>query len=1156
MNVIVRQIALLLVLVAPLLWSTAASALTQTRSPGYCGSFEGIGSQSWDNPRRAETSDDRRAITSLTGSETSNYLACIAYGFNIPEGATINGITVTVERHAESGGGGDFRDAAMRLLKSFSLSGADRATNTIYPSSDAEEAHGGPTDLWNTSWTPAQINDNRFGAAFAAQRTANGNNTRDLRIDHIEITVDYTVPCLPPPNTPAGLTVSCVCDNFGRTSLNPSTIFGGNWTLSNSDGLGNPYINQNTGLLRLTENTNNNAKAATVPGIFPAAGNYISVEFYHYAYNGTNSGADGIAVTLSDYSIPAVPGGFGGSLGYAQRNDGGRPPGFAGGWVGVALDEYGNYQNPTEGRVLGPGFRSQSVGIRGPGKGANGYRWIEGTASNPGGLTIDNRASTAPAPGYLYQVIVDATRSSNGVINVQVNRDTTNRDGTGYSPLFSQPINAYTEAAYALQQGWIDKILPDYWKVSFTGSTGGSTNIHEIGGLRICAQSVAPSTGGIASGFSVIDEAYPAGTNSTVPAYQNFLDGHIYMKLVGTSFKLWVAALTDSGISTAYSAGGSRYVSLKLVDNSDNACGTDAARTCNSSCFDKPAVESGGRQNIQFAASDPGAKLSSDFTLNSAWKNLVAVVRECETSTCTSFTSTAPACSADTFSVRPTGIASVISPNATNAGTTGAPMFKAGGDQFSLQATTIGAPNQASGYDGIMKINSANIIPADPGGGVTVVPGTLASASGTGEFPPATPGTSSSTSTGSFKYSEVGAFKILGPDFSRTPPRGFGVYDDTWSAVDSPASENDCVAGTNAAAYSNVKDANGKYGCNFGLLAETAWFGRFIPHHFQLSNGNILNRSELSGSCSPASIFTYMGEPFKVSFTLTAMNQAGSPTRNYVGPNAKLSTTNWLNFGDENSIGLGMIATDYPRSSGTCKAIFSDTSPYSTTFACTGVTNPSAITRTAGPRVAILGTPAAPAWNAGVASFAADAVLERADKPDGPYAKLNVGVAPVDQDGVRLAAVNLDVDNDGADDRGLVTTTQVRYGRMLISNAYGSELLPLPVPVRAQFWNGAGWVNNLFDNCTPLDKDNFTLAQGTGASITTTITGGEVMNKGYGVIGLTKPSNTVSGRGSVNLSTSITSPTVVPLDRYLPGKGVETFGMFKAGPVIYLRELY
>lgn len=1175
MKQVVRQVAFLLAFAGALLYCNSASALSQTRSAGSCSNWNISGSQAWYYANSATVSDDDYAITVLNDQQTSNFLRCLGYGFNIPTGAVITGITLRVERAATDS---NISDASVRLIKASNRAGADKATDTDYSqNSDSVQTYGGSTDLWSTTWTAADINNANFGAAISSRKRGNSGGARYVGIDHVSITVDYTVntppptpSCAPPPNTPAGLEVSCVCDNFGRATLNPSTIFGGNWTLSNSDSLGNPYINQTSGKLRLTERTNNNAKAATVPGIFPAAGNYISVEFYHYAYYGTNPGADGIAVTLSDYSIPAVPGGFGGSLGYAPRNDGNRPPGFAGGWLGVALDEYGNYQNPTEGRTGGPGFRSQSIGVRGPGKGANGYRWMTGTASNPGGTTIDSRASTTPAPGYLYQVIVDATRSANGVINVQVNRDSTNKDGSAYQSLFT-PFNAYTEAAYALNQGWIDKLLPDYWKVSFTGSTGGSTNIHEIGGLRICAQTIAPPTGGIANGFAVIDEAYPTAPNSTVPAYQDLLEGHIYMKLTGVPFKLWVAALTDDGISTAYSAGSAKHVSVKLVDNTDGVCGTDTNRQCTAACASKAAVEAGGERIVAYSTSDRGGKRSPDFTLNSAWKNLVAIVRECTTSACSAFTTTRPACSADSFSVRPTGIASVISSNATNASTSGSPVFKAGSENFTLAATTVGVTvngtSYPSRYTGVMKINSDSIEPISPGGGIVVVPGTVTSTSGTDEFPPALSGTPSSTATGTFTYSEVGAFKILGANFSAATPRGPGVYDDTWSEIDSELSRNDCVSGSGGAAYSNVKNADGKYGCNFGLMTDSGIFGRFIPDHFQLGidgepeKGEILNRSELGPACTPASVFTYMGEPFRLTFKLTAKNKEGETTRNYAGGYAKLTATNWLNFNVANSVGVGMIATDYPVAPGTCKAVFSNSAPYSTTFACTpGVTPPAPINRTTGspvgPRVAVLGTPAAPSWIDGVGTFAADLVLERADRPDGPYAKLNVGVAPVDADGIRLGASDLDVDNDGANERGLVATTQVRYGRMLISNAYGSESLPLPVQVRAQYWNGTAWANNLFDNCTPLAAANFTRAQGAGATITNTVAGGGMMTNGAGVIGLTKPSNTVTGRGSVILSTSTTSPTLVPLDRYIPGKGIETFGTFKSGPVIYLRELY
>jgi len=242
--------------------------------------------------------------------------------------------------------------------------------------------------------------------------------------------------CAPPANAPAG--VVCQCDNFGRSALNPSTIFGANWLLSTSSGsFGIPKI-VTQGLLRLTDSTNDNATAATVPGIFPAAGNYISVEFKQYAYSG--SGADGIAVTLSDYSVAPTPGAFGGSLGYAQKPG---INGFAGGWVGVALDEFGNYENNTEsrsGNAAGCGLCPDSVGVRGSGSGTTGYPWLAG---NTTAGSIDQPGTTA-GPGNMYQIIVDARNytSTNKTALVSVNRDATTKTGANYTALVT-PFDAY-----------------------------------------------------------------------------------------------------------------------------------------------------------------------------------------------------------------------------------------------------------------------------------------------------------------------------------------------------------------------------------------------------------------------------------------------------------------------------------------------------------------------------------------------------------------------------------------------------------------------------------------------------------------------------------------------------------------------------------------
>ncbi|HJV74343.1 MAG TPA: DUF6701 domain-containing protein [Noviherbaspirillum sp.] len=1127
-----------------LLLSVDAEAVTVSASPTSCSSVSGIGSVGWSRPDRATASDSKYATAMLDGS-TTNYLKCTGYNFSIPDGATINGITVNVER-SESASYYDIYDAAVRLVKGGTIGATDRSSNTAYTTSDVTEAHGGPTDLWGTTWSAADINDASFGAAFAATQPSYWwySSSQTVYVDWIQITIDYSPPTLPftctrPSNIPSNVSVQCYCDTFGRTSLNPSTIFGADWVVSNSDGISNPYINQTTGLLRLTEKTNNNAKAATVPGIFPAAGNYISVEFLHYAYNG--SGADGIALTLSDYVVPAVPGGYGGSLGYAQ-NTAASPskPGFAGGWIGVALDEFGNYQNPTEGRVLGPGFLADSVGVRGPGSGTSGYRWLGGTAANQ---TIDVSGST-PGPGYMYQVIVDARDSAKGTINVSVNRDTTTKNGAKYDSLFG-PFNAYTEADYAVKQGWISKILPDYWKVSFTGSTGASNNIHEIGALRVCAQSIYPPSGGVASGFSAIDEAYPQAPGSNTPAYQNFQNGHIYMKLAGTPFQLWIAALNDLGIETGYGATGTKYVQLNLVDNSDNGCGAIGSRTCGAtSCAGKTAVAS---QILSFTSTDKGAKLASSFTLDQAYQNLVAVMKECTGSSCSSFTTTAPACSVDSFSVRPTGVTSMTSPNATNNNTTGLPVFKAGGDNFTLTAAISHATSKPSGYTGVLKVNNAAVQPYAP----ATVAGSVS-----GEFGAANSATSTATGA-SFTYSEVGAFTLPGFDPATDSTSSRGVLDgieckgrdaalcdtlrlSTWTSIDSLSTVGDCIADS----YSNTKN-NGKYGCNFGLTNTTLAFGRFTPHHFDVSNVTIATRN--GAGCAPPSTFTYMGEPFRIGFTLTALNAGETVTKNYTGSLAKLSTTDWLQYGTDDSIGLWMIATGNPVAPGTCSAIFSKTTPsYSTTFSCTGVTNPASVSRGAGPRVAVRGTPAAPNWVNGVSTFAADVTLEQADRPDGPYTNLNIGIAPQDTDKVVLSSFDMDADNNGSNERRSLGATEVRYGRMRVDNAYGSELLPLPVNVAATFWDGRYFVTNTQDNCT--STTGFSLGSWTGGLVANSVnmTNNGALLNGVRTLTLSRPAPAPTSQGSVLLNSNLP---------YLSGRGRETFGIYKS-KFIYLREMY
>ncbi|MDD5329913.1 MAG: hypothetical protein PHX38_07910 [Sulfuricella sp.] len=973
-------------------------------------------------------------------------------------------------------------------------------------------------------------------------------------------TVAVPFSCAPPPGSPAGL--SCQCDTFARASLNPSTIFGSNWIVSTSDSTGILPSIANSGYLRLTNNTGNNAKAATVPGIFPAAGNYISVEFQHFAYNG--SGADGIAVTLSDYAVPPVPGAFGGSLGYAQKTG---INGFAGGWLGVALDEYGNYQNATEGRIGGPGFIVQSVGMRGSGSGTAGYRWLGGTPSlSP---VVDDRTSTTPSRGYFYQVIVDARNEPTSTA-VAVNRDTTGT-GTSYAALISIP-NVYTAAT---AQGFTQDPVPANWQISFTGSTGGSTNIHEISKVRICASTVWPPSGGTASGFNAIDEAY--GTPPAV-AVQNYLSGHIYAKVMGTPFKFNVAALANNQIQTGYAAGigNTKYVQLKLVDNGDGGCVLDSSQAnyCknDATCVGKAAVAS---QVLTFADADDGQKQSANFTLNTAWRNLAAVMRECTTSACSAFTATTPACSTDAFAVRPLTVSSVASSNATNGGTAGTPRFKAGSEDFDLTATVAGITGNANGYTGVLKINPNATQAAAP----SVVTGAVAAPT----FPAATSGTPTATATGTtFKYSEAGHFRFLGYDPATNTTAARGVFDGvmsatecaaltavqcdalrtpTWTGVDSISSKGDCIANS----FRNTRDLSGsfasnpnfgKFGCNFGLYdvigacsPNSCAFGRFTPDHFdtvvsggvpcpswsyadaaarmaatglvatdvgkiarQLDNNSFWELTAVTPTWALFPNGAYSSQPF--STQVTARNAAGAVTVNYDGGlgYAKAVT---LSAWDA----LGSTTTQNP-SAGT----LADNAVLATAFA-SGVT----------------ATPAAPkytlpnAYPSATPPPAPTAIYLRAEDADGVSSRQSAVPASSVEGGIKIAS-----------------------GRVAVPNAYGSELLTLPINnVAVQYYNGARWLTCTTDT-TPLAladvafsncKINLANAAPPPDCKPVVAAGAVTLANGVGSITLNAPGAGNNGSADVALGWGGSKP-------WLPcAKGRATFGIYKS-KFIYLREMY
>lgn len=216
----------------------------------------------------------------------------------------------------------------------------------------------------------------------------------------------------------------------------------------------------------------------------------------------------------------------------------------------------------------------------------------------------------------------------------------------------------------------------------------------------------------------------------------------------------------------------------------------------------------------------------------------------------------------------------------------------------------------------------------------------------------------------------------------------------------------------------SVNLANSYFGA--GILSNAPYLpiGRFYPYAFTATQGNIINRSDVN--CTTPSTFTYMNEPFQSLITLTAINQQGNPTTNY--------NSNYFNPTNFSSWGL-------------------------TANNGNNLTN----------RINFLSETGS--WNNGVLNAILNLDFIRNTTPDGPYNNVNLNINPIDSDGV---SINNNQTNY------LLGTTNFYFGRLMINNAVGSDILPLPIKVQTQYYNQYGFTTNQQDNCTQLNSANFT----------------------------------------------------------------------------------
>lgn len=142
-------------------------------------------------------------------SSASNYAKMTNFGFNIPANAQIRGIELVMVKQAWFVGGSsnyvNIRDLSLKPIKNNVLLEVERGKigqpwrmGASFNNYTGTYVHGGDTDLWDTTWTPAEINSANFGFAFACQFLNNPldagtfNTISEARVYDVICNVYYT----------------------------------------------------------------------------------------------------------------------------------------------------------------------------------------------------------------------------------------------------------------------------------------------------------------------------------------------------------------------------------------------------------------------------------------------------------------------------------------------------------------------------------------------------------------------------------------------------------------------------------------------------------------------------------------------------------------------------------------------------------------------------------------------------------------------------------------------------------------------------------------------------------------------------------------------------------------------------------------------------